>query len=624
MPSKKSSCNAPLIQSTLLKKNLSRFWPLWGGLSLAGSLMPLYLLLNVMSPYYSYHIDPRDVAYTFYGILTQFVPGFSLVYAILCAMLVWNYLYNARSVGLFHALPVNRRSLFLTNVLSGLCIMLIPYAVVGLLTCLVCLIFGMFPPLAVLETIVGVLGLSFFYFSTATFCAMITSHLVALPVFYFIGHFFAVAFNWLIGTFASSFIFGYIGTGISTLARFLSPTVYIYQKFQVEHNYNEVTGISTRWLSGMWVVGVYAAIGLVLYLVSYLLYRLRHSESAGDVVTYRWLRPVFRYGVALCSALTLGQLLYEVVWHAPFQKGPYYQMLPMGVCMVITGILGYYVASMLLQKSLRVFRNWQGPAIVTALVILLCGSVYFDLFSVAKTIPRQEDIKTVSVSCSYSNNDVRCGNQSPELLEDVLNLHRTIVANEDTIRADRNQDDDNQYDLTLRFSYTMEDGSTLYRKYQVPVTLETWGQEGTYANAINRLFNGQAHMEAMLQVDERMSLTSVYVDYYYAYEGPQPSMTFSQMETVYQAILQDAKAGMVYDVDPYNGDEFGSIHLEFSRPSTDGSGGVYYSADIRLSPDMTHTMAALVEVGAISAGQLQEWLGIDVTAPATSTTALPT
>ena len=78
------------------------------------------------------------------------------------------------------------------------------------------------------------------------------------------------------------------------------------------------------------------------------------GECAGDVVAFRWLRPVFRYGVALASALTLGQLLYEILWRMPFQTGAYAQMLPMGVCMVIAAILGYYIASMLLKKSLRV------------------------------------------------------------------------------------------------------------------------------------------------------------------------------------------------------------------------------------------------------------------------------
>ena len=43
------------------------------------------------------------------------VPAIDLVYAALCALAVWSYLYSARSVGLMHTLPIRREGIFLTN-----------------------------------------------------------------------------------------------------------------------------------------------------------------------------------------------------------------------------------------------------------------------------------------------------------------------------------------------------------------------------------------------------------------------------------------------------------------------------------------------------------------------------
>ena len=40
-----------------------------------------------------------------YTAVTCIAPGFTAGYAILCAMLVWGYLYNPRAVGMFHAQP---------------------------------------------------------------------------------------------------------------------------------------------------------------------------------------------------------------------------------------------------------------------------------------------------------------------------------------------------------------------------------------------------------------------------------------------------------------------------------------------------------------------------------------
>ena len=49
MPSKKSFFKGAAVNVTLLKKNLHRFWPLWGGVSLMGCVLPLYLLLTLLS-----------------------------------------------------------------------------------------------------------------------------------------------------------------------------------------------------------------------------------------------------------------------------------------------------------------------------------------------------------------------------------------------------------------------------------------------------------------------------------------------------------------------------------------------------------------------------------------------
>ena len=125
MPSKRSFFNR-----TLFRKNLTRFWPLWGGAALAGAMVPLYLLLALLGMPDA-NVSVRDFGYALYATDVYAVPAVTAGYAILCAMAVWGYLYKSRSVGLMHTLPVDRTGLFVTNTLSGLAMMLIPYAVVG-------------------------------------------------------------------------------------------------------------------------------------------------------------------------------------------------------------------------------------------------------------------------------------------------------------------------------------------------------------------------------------------------------------------------------------------------------------------------------------------------------------
>lgn len=70
MQSKRSFFNP-----TLFRKNLSRTWPLWGGVSLVGSLAPLYLLLALASQEIGRTASPQDVATALYQAVTLLVPG---------------------------------------------------------------------------------------------------------------------------------------------------------------------------------------------------------------------------------------------------------------------------------------------------------------------------------------------------------------------------------------------------------------------------------------------------------------------------------------------------------------------------------------------------------------------
>ena len=81
------------FNGTLFRKNLTRFWPLWGGASFLGSLFPLAMLLQLMryGEISAVGRNPMEFTEAYYIILSQVVPIVSLLYAILCAMVVWSY-----------------------------------------------------------------------------------------------------------------------------------------------------------------------------------------------------------------------------------------------------------------------------------------------------------------------------------------------------------------------------------------------------------------------------------------------------------------------------------------------------------------------------------------------------
>lgn len=355
------------FNGTLFKKNLSRYWPLWGLASFGGAMFPLAMLLELLHNGFQFW-SPLETRQAYYTVLSYGVPVISIVYAILCAMAVWNYLYNARSVGMMHTLPIRREGLFVTNVLSGLTMMAIPYAVTGVLLVLVSLLFGGFEPMGVLVTVLGVMGESLFFFGLATFCAFIVGNVFMLPALYGLLNFIAVLTDFMVNLLAQGFCFG-LNSSYSGTVEWLSPVVYLIQKISPNSTYEtqwvtdrlggqryETSVLTSVTLENGWLIAAYAAVGAALLGLAWLLYRRRRSESAGDVVAVGWMKPVFRYGCAAYAAILGGRLLYALLWES-FQNGQYFALLPMILCMIAGGAVGYYAASMLLAKTPRVFKT---------------------------------------------------------------------------------------------------------------------------------------------------------------------------------------------------------------------------------------------------------------------------
>ena len=65
------------------------------------------------------------------------------------------------------------------------------------------------------------------------------------------------------------------------------------------------------------------------------------------------MKPVFRYGWAAFSAILGGRLLYALFWES-FQNGLYFTVLPMILCMIVGGAVGYYTEDNLPDSSYTV------------------------------------------------------------------------------------------------------------------------------------------------------------------------------------------------------------------------------------------------------------------------------
>ena len=602
------------FNGTLFRKNLSRYWPLWGLASFGGALFPLAMLVNLLHSGFDFW-TPLETTQAYYNVLSYGVPVISIVYAVLCAMAVWNYLYNTRSVGLMHTLPIRREGLFVTNVLSGLVMMAIPYAVTGALIVLVSLLYGGFEPVGVLVTILGVAGESIFFFGLATFCALIVGNVFMLPALYGLLNFLAVLTDFTLNLLAQGFCFG-LNSSYSGTVEWLSPVVYLMQQIYADCTYEQQLASSgpygqqyeTSVLTGVklvngWLIAVYAAVGVVLMVLAWLMYRRRRSESAGDVVSVNWMKPVFRYGCAAFSAILGGRLLYALFWES-FQNGLYFTVLPMILCMIVGGAVGYYAASMLLAKTLRVFRStWKGMLAVALGCIALCAAMKFDVFGVVRRVPAADSVKQVNLYAADSNYYLTPG-QDDALIEKVRALHQAIISDKDYALATASAASEACTDrevlytyTTVRFTYTLNSGLKVERQYDLYLTRDRMAREGTYDNLLDRLINSPEMRQKRIRwQDAGFQMDSAWI----TTRTGGTDLNSREVETILSAVARDAENGNWGVYDWFNSQDDAdhydmTVHIGYQMENHR-----YDSIDISVREGMAETIQALKELGLIT------------------------
>lgn len=612
------------FNGTLFKKNLSRYWPLWGLASFGGAMFPLAMLLELLHNGFQFW-SPLETRQAYYTVLSYGVPVISIVYAILCAMAVWSYLYNARSVGMMHTLPIRREGLFVTNVLSGLTMMAIPYTVTGVLLVLVTMLFGGFEPVGVLVTVLGVMGESLFFFGLATFCAFIVGNVFMLPALYGLLNFIAVLTDFMVNLLAQGFCFG-LNSSYSGTVEWLSPVVYLIQKISPNSTYEtqwvtdrlggqryETSVLTSVTLENGWLIAAYAAAGAALLGLAWLLYRRRRSESAGDVVAVGWMKPVFRYGCAVYAAILGGRLLYALLWES-FQNGQYFALLPMILCMIAGGAVGYYAASMLLAKTPRVFKTtWKGMLAVALGCAALCGAMKYDLFGVTRRVPAPDSVKQVNLYAADSNYYLTPG-QDDALIEKVRALHQAIISDKDyalttasaATEAYSGADGEVPYAYTtVRFTYTLNSGLKVERRYSLYLTPDRMAREGTYDYLLDQLINSQEMRQKRIRWrDEGFQLDGAWIDTWRDYSD----LSSREVGLILDAVAKDAENGDwgVYnwfqadnDADSYEI----QIHFQYKLPESQFD-RTYDAIQVNVKEGMTETIRALKDLKLITDADL--------------------
>ena len=600
---------------TLFRKNLTRFWPLWAVYTILWAIMMPMIQYSTLHSAYSQHVYTRmDMALDVLNMTASPAVTMALIFSCLYAMALFSYLCAPRSVGMMHSFPIRREGLFLTSYLSGLFMMCLTHVVIFLLTALVQITGG--------TDIVawGALGqwlavtccLTLFFFSFAVFCAMFTGQILAIPAFYAILNVLVVGAEWLVRTFAGLFLYGINGSGgYSETALWLSPAVYLYQKLRTSVEWDANMDVSRVYLvsDGLQGVWVFAAAGVVLAVLALAAYRRRRSEAAGDTVSVGWAKPVFKYGVAACSALGLGQGVYYLTWGQNLSSVDY--SLPgVLVCMVLMGLAGYFAAEMLLLKSFRVWKAaWKGGAVLAVVLALFSVAMSFDLLNVEGRVPDAAKVESVRMTVS-GDNYLNFETEDADLIAQITSAHRQIVAEkaeqQQRTRKYRYSDEETGHRYTgVGMTYTLTNGSVIKRDYDLyfsSADVETSGGAAAQLAAI--CTEPRVQLSGLINGQKILDVTGGSYSYYTSdsqggtYHNLE--LTAEQGRALYQAALEDINAGrMGSNMIARDETRSYACNLDLYCLNADSSRPSYY-ATVNLDAGATATIAALKKMGLVT------------------------
>lgn len=414
------------VSGALLRSNLRTHWG-WP------CVMAILLCFNVLAVRDNSAVDvttPRFLGWFYVSF------AFGILYAVMTAAKLFSYLDKPNSVSFMHGIPVSRLKLYVTNLLSGGIIVMIPPVV----ACVLMLILQLCRAATCfrLYSVLAFLGV----YAVYTLIAM------AITVF-------AMVFcgNVIVSLLLSCGIVVLPAAALFFVIYVLSKNLYGYLPAEGVDKFLETLYVFPDRILSLDCL-VYIIGGLLFLSAGYLIYAFRPLENAGEVVAFRKLRMLFTVVVGV----VLGMISY-LFFVGVFNIQSVLWMLPLG----LVGVIG---ANMIARKTVGL--RGSGPHILAyvLLTLLVSLSLKGDWFGYVHRVPELSDVKSVTIS---SDEFGTARLTDPEGISAVRELHTALAdqaGKEMTFDYEnRNTDPEAYQGCNISFSYTLRSGLVMRRSY---------------------------------------------------------------------------------------------------------------------------------------------------------------
>lgn len=481
-----------LFNATVLKKDITRFAPVWG-------LYTIFMLLFVFLAWESEAAGARFAVNA--PVIMRLMGVVNICYAGLCAILLFGDLFKTRMCNALHAMPLRREGWFLTHLAAGM------------LFCVVPNVLGSLVAAALLQEYcyaaflwLGLMLLQYlFFFGVGAFSVMCAGNALGAVAMYGIINFFSMLALWLGKVVYEPFLFGITLNGDGFMQ--YSPVVMFSGTGYVDITYDNIKEVAefNGFIPGSWgYLFIAAGVGLLLMGLAVLIYRKRKLENAGDFMAVKPAEPVFLAIYTLCIAA----LMYFVA--NQISPSAEYFFLAIGLA------IGFFTGRMLLEKKANVFRkgNFLAFGALAAVFAVSVGLTRLDPVGITRYIPEADQVKQVSIS-PYTS-DYYIENQGVVLTEQediqaITQLHATALGQRLMYG-----------EMPLSIRYEMKSGTVVERQYFVAPG-EDWETLRSYYSSPAAVFKTE-------DIDEL--LESAYLLEVFSYGGSIPNVAIAANDSV--------------------------------------------------------------------------------------------
>lgn len=497
MKSKKSFFN-----KTMFWKDIIRLWPLWviGVLItlfafavpfLTGSVEVLQygdLILERLDLDSVKILNEIRLSITVNTVTSSDYLILMAVMAIICAVLVFQYLNRQCSSYMLHSLPVSRKTMYVTHYLSGFFMYIVPYLLLWCVLGCLNVLFGIHMGAAILGYVLETLMIALFFYSLACFVVMLSSSSIMSLFIYAVINVMVYVFFYLVEAVIDLFTYGtgsYFAGGFEWkgLVTIFTPGEYFSNALEIQGCYDNTNAVRLYAEDGLpigdfhygsvFLCLMYVIPAIVLFVTALLLYQRRKLERVDENLVFLRSKVIYRVVFCCCGSYTFAWLMYYLTYGIFSHLVTYqYAFLIATFYLLIGAVLCYLICDMILAKSFFIWKrlSYLQMGVITAGIILvfLAGHHAYLRHSTVDTsqvmsvdVDFHDEIfhitqkERVDALLAYQKKIIKQGNQ--KLMYDADNREET----------DSRLDEEEYSYCDMAFNYKMKNKGEMYRYYHI-------------------------------------------------------------------------------------------------------------------------------------------------------------